>query len=212
MIRERNADVGVEIREYRTRSDLNPAPPLRSFGGTGIFTDALEAALQANEIDAAVHSLKDLPVAMADGLAVAAIAKRGDHRDALVSRNGASVTQLPEGARIGTGSLRRRAQLLALRPDLKMRQIRGNVPTRLEKLLAEDGPFDAIVLAAAGLTRLGLADHISQVFAEAQMLCAAGQGAIAVQCRADDDARAFFSPLDDWRTSLATAAGTRFPA
>lgn len=208
LIRARRADAGVEIREYRTRSDLNPAAPLRSFSGTGIFTDALEAALQAGEIDAAVHSLKDLPVDMPEGLALAAIAKRGDHRDALVSRESLSLAQLPVGARIGTGSLRRRAQLLAIRPDLQMAQIRGNVPTRLEKLFAEDGEFDAIVLAAAGLRRLGLAARVSEVFSESQMLCAAGQGAIAVQCRADD--RAFFAPLDDWGTSLATLAERAF--
>lgn len=208
LIRARHAGVGVEIREYRTRSDLRPAAPLRSFSGTGIFTDALEAALLAGEIDAAVHSLKDLPVDMTDGLALAAIAKRGDHRDALVSRKRLGLAQLPLGARIGTGSLRRRSQLLAIRPDLQMAQIRGNVPTRLEKLFADEGAFDAIVLAAAGLNRLGLAVHISEVFSESQMLCAAGQGAIAVQCRADD--QAFFAPLDDWRSSLATLAERAF--
>ena len=208
LIRKRHADVAVEIREYRTRSDLNPSAPLRSFGGTGIFTDALEAALQAGEIDAAVHSLKDLPVEMPEGLALAAVSKRGDHRDALVSGNGVGLTRLPTGARIGTGSLRRRSQLLALRPDLKMAQIRGNVPTRLEKLFVEDGAYDAIVLAAAGLKRLGLAARISEVFAESQMLCAAGQGAIAIQCRDDD--QAFFAPLDDVPTSLATQAERAF--
>ena len=133
MIRGHHADVRVEIREYRTRSDLNPAAALRSISGGGLFTDALEAALQAREIDCAVHSLKDLPVEMAEGLALVAVPERGDHRDALVSRNGAKLAELPEGARIGTGSLRRRAQLLAMRPDLKMTHIRGNVPTRLEK-------------------------------------------------------------------------------
>ncbi len=210
LIRARHAAVEVEIRSYKTRSDLQPAAPLRSFGGTGIFTDALEAALLAREIDAAVHSLKDLPVEMAEGLALAAVAERGDHRDALVSRGGAELAQLPAGARIGTGSLRRRAQLLAIRPDLRMRQIRGNVPTRLEKLFAEDGRFDAIVLAVAGLMRLGLTRHVSEVFSDSRMLCAAGQGAIAVQCRADDEALALLAPLGDWRTSRATTAERAF--
>ena len=126
-------DVQVEIRKYRTRSDLNPSAPLRSISGSGLFTDALEAALYAGDIDCAIHSLKDLPVELAEGLALAAVPTRGDHRDALVSRHGATLSDLPEGSRIGTGSLRRRAQLLAMRPDLKMAQIRGNVPTRLEK-------------------------------------------------------------------------------
>ena len=156
LIRRHHAKVDVEIREYRTLSDRNMSAPLRSISGTGLFTDALEAALLAREIDGAVHSLKDLPVKIAPGLAMAAVPKRGDHRDALVSRSGAGLAQLRQGARIGTGSLRRRAQLLALRPDLQMMHIRGNVPTRLEKLRKDDGQFDAIVLAAAGLNRLGL--------------------------------------------------------
>jgi len=210
MIRERHADVRIEIREYRTRSDLNPAAALRSISGTGLFTDALEAALQAREIDCAVHSLKDLPVEMAEGLALVAVPERGDHRDALVSRNGAKLAELPEGARIGTGSLRRRAQLLAMRPDLKMTHIRGNVPTRLEKLMSDDGQFDAIVLAAAGLNRLGLADHISEIFDESQMLCAAGQGALAVQCRYDGVDLVFFWPLAHWQSSHATTAERAF--
>jgi len=147
---------------------------------------------------------------MAEGLALAAVPQRGDHRDVLISRNGATLAELPDGARIGTGSLRRRAQLLALRPDLKLRHIRGNVPTRLDKLEAEDGQFDAIVLAAAGLNRLGLADHISEIFDDRQMLSAAGQGALAIQCRAEGGDLVFFRPLADWRSSLATAAERAF--
>ena len=210
LIRERHSGVQVTISEYRTRSDLNPAAPLREVGGVGIFTDTLEAALQAREIDCAVHSLKDMPVEMADGLALAAVPERGDHRDALVSRGGLKLAELPAGARIGTGSLRRRAQLLAIRPDLEMKHIRGNVPTRLEKLLADDGQFDAIVLAAAGLSRLGLSAHISEVFDESRMLSAAGQGALAVQCQAEDEALRFFRTLADWRASHATAAERSF--
>lgn len=210
MIRRHHENVDVEIREYRTGSDLNPSAPLRALSGTGLFTDALEAALQAREIDCAVHSLKDMPVNSAAGLALAAVPKRGDHRDVLVSRSGAGLAQLRRGARIGTGSLRRRAQLLAMRPDLKMMHIRGNVPTRLEKLRAEDGQFDAIVLAAAGLNRLGLTEQISEIFDEGQMLCAAGQGALAVQCRDDGDDLAFFRPLADRRATQATAAERAF--
>ena len=210
LIRQRYADVRIEIRAYSTRSDLHPAAPLRSISGAGLFTDALETALQAGEIDCAVHSLKDMPVDMAESLALAAVPERGDHRDVLISRDGATLAELPEGARIGTGSLRRRAQLLALRPDLQMRHIRGNVPTRLDKLVADDAQFDAIVLAAAGLNRLGLADHISDVFDERQMLSAAGQGALAIQCRAEGSDLALFAPLTDWRTTHATAAERAF--
>ena len=210
LIRERHSDVRVEISGYRTRSDLNPAAPLREIGGVGVFTDALEAALKAREIDCAVHSLKDMPVDMGEGLALAAVPERGDHRDALVSRGGLKLAELPQSARIGTGSLRRRAQLLAMRPDLQMAHIRGNVPTRLEKLMASDSPFDAIVLAAAGLKRLGLGAHISETFDESRMLSAAGQGALAVQCRAEDDSLLFFWTLSDWRASHATAAERSF--
>ena len=210
LIRRHYAEVRIEIRAYRTLSDLNTEAPLRAISGAGLFTDALEKALQAREIDCAVHSLKDVPVDMAAGLALAAVPERGDHRDVLISRDGATLAELPDDARIGTGSLRRRAQLLALRPDLQMRHIRGNVPTRLDKLFAADGQFDAIVLAAAGLNRLGLADHISEIFDERQMLTAAGQGALAIQCRAEGDDLVFFWPLADWRTTHATAAERAF--
>lgn len=210
LIRERHPGVRIEIREYRTRSDLNPTTPLRAIGRVGLFTDALEAALHAREIDCAVHSLKDLPVQMPAGLALAAVPARGDHRDALVSRSGATLSQLPPGARVGTGSLRRRSQLLALRPDLKLRDIRGNVPTRLRKLRADDDQYDAIVLAAAGLQRLGLDGQISERFDEAQMLSAAGQGALAVQCRAEDESLLVFWALADWKASHATAAERAF--
>lgn len=210
LIRRRYVDARIEIQAYQTRSDLNQSAPLRAIGGAGLFTDALEKALRAREIDCAAHSLKDLPVNMAEGLALAAVPKRGDHRDALISRNGATLAELPVGARVGTGSLRRRAQLLALRPDLKMTHIRGNVPTRLEKLTAADSPFDAIVLAAAGLKRLGLADHISDTFDEARLLCAAGQGALAIQCRDEGDSLAFFEALADWQSAHATRAERAF--
>lgn len=210
LLRRLQPDIRIEIRVYQTRSDLNPAAPLRALSGTGLFTDALEAALHAREIDCAAHSLKDLPVVMAEGLTLAAVPKRGDHRDALITRNGAKLDELPAGARIGTGSLRRRAQLLAMRPDLEMRHIRGNVPTRLAKLEADDSDFDAIVLAAAGLIRLGLAHHISEIFDESQMLCAAGQGALALQCRADDDDLAVFRALADWQSAQAASAELAF--
>ena len=202
--------VRIEIHEYNTRGDLNPSALLPAIGGKGLFTEALEAALRLGEIDCAVHSLKDLPVEDAEGLAIAAIPQRADHRDVLVSRNGARLAELPAGARIGTGSLRRRAQVLALRPDLKIVPIRGNVPTRIKKMHASPEQFDAIVLAAAGLQRLSLDEHISETFDNASVLCAAGQGAIALQCRNEGDALAFFARLTDRCTAQATEAERAF--
>ncbi len=205
-------EVHVEIHEYKTRGDLNPSAALPAIGGKGLFTEALEAALRQGEIDCAVHSLKDLPVQDADGLAIGAIVQRADHRDVLVSRNGARLAELPKGARIGTGSLRRRAQLLALRPDLEIVPIRGNVPTRINKMHTSPELFDAIVLAAAGLKRLSMDEHISETFENASVLCAAGQGAIAVQCRKEDDSLAFFARLTDRCAAHATEAERAFLA
>ena len=200
----------VEIREFTTRGDANPTTPLPAIGGKGLFTEALEAALRQGEIDCAVHSLKDLPVENAAGLAIGAIPLRADPRDALVSRGASSLADLPPGARIGTGSLRRRAQLLALRPDLTVLPIRGNIPTRISLLDAAERQLDAIVLAAAGLIRLGLDELIRVAFEPAEMLSAAGQGALALQCRDEPEARAFFAPLNDARTELAVAAERAF--
>ena len=208
LIQQHQRGARVELREYRTRGDRLSAQPLPSIGGKGVFTQALEAALLKGEIDCAAHSLKDLPVADTPGLALAAIPQRGDHRDALVSRHGEMLAQLPQGARIGTGSPRRRAQLLALRPDLQVIDIRGNVPTRLDKLLRRDSDYDALVLAAAGLNRLDLAAHGSEIFSDAQMLCAPGQGALAVQCRAEDVD--LYSPLSHQPSALAVAAERGF--
>ncbi len=200
----------IEIRRYSTRGDAHPEAPLPAIGGKGLFTQALEEALRRGEIDCAVHSLKDLPVDLAADMALAAVPERGDHRDALVSCSGATLVELPPAARIGTGSLRRRAQLLALRPDLEILPIRGNVPTRLAKLRQPSQKLDAIVLAAAGLQRLDLAEHISQTFAPAQMLSAAGQGALAVQCLNQSHPLDFFAPLADPAAMLATAAERAF--
>ena len=207
LIARLRADIRIEIREYSTRGDQLLDQPLPAIGGKGVFTQALEKALLAGEIDCAVHSLKDLPVESSRDLALAAIPERGDHRDALVSRYGESLTQLPSGARIGTGSPRRRAQLLAMRGDLNVLDIRGNVPTRINKLHTGDS-YDALVLAVAGLQRLGMEGRISQVFNEAQMLCAAGQGALAVQCRVEDSD--FFSALTHLPSTLAVAAERAF--
>jgi hydroxymethylbilane synthase len=160
--------------------------PLPEIGGKGLFTEALEAALRSGEIDLAVHSLKDLPTDESPGLTVSAITERVDARDVLVSRHGLTLERLPAGARIGTSSLRRAAQVLALRPDVKVVPLRGNVDTRLRKAATED--YDAIILAAAGMGRLGRAAEATQWLPFDVMLPAPGQGALAVQVRADDDA------------------------
>ncbi len=208
LIMQRYPDARTEIREYRTRGDKLSMQPLPSIGGKGLFTQALETALLQGEIDCAAHSLKDLPVADSPGLVTAAVPQRGDHRDALVSRRGESLAQLPAGARIGTGSPRRRAQLLAMRPGLQVLDIRGNVPTRLDKLMKHNSEFDALTLATAGLQRLDLQAHISEIFSDTQMLCAAGQGALAIQCRADEID--FYAPLTHKPSALAVTAERGF--
>ncbi|MCB0111257.1 MAG: hydroxymethylbilane synthase, partial [Caldilineaceae bacterium] len=165
----------------RTQSEGKPLPAI---GGKGLFTAELEASLHSGQIDLAVHSLKDLPVEESPGLTIGAITSRADVRDALVARNGWTLATLPNGAVVGTSSTRRAAQLLAHRPDLIVRSIRGNVPTRVRKVL--DGEYDATLLAVAGLERLGLMEHVTALLPLALMLPAPGQGALAVQCRADD--------------------------
>ena len=176
----------LECREYviTTTGDRVLDRPLPEIGGKGLFTSELEDALLSGKVHAAVHSLKDLPVEDTPGIVVAAIPEREAAHDALVSANGYTLSNLPEGARVGTCSLRRTAQLLARRPDLTILPLRGNVDTRVQKVI--NGEYDAIVLALAGLTRLGLQGHISEVFPLEVMLPAPGQGALAVQCRADD--------------------------
>ena len=177
---------GLDGREYviTTSGDRVVERPLPEIGGKGLFTSELEEALLSGKVDAAVHSLKDLPVEDTPGIVVAAIPERESAHDVLVSAESWTMSSLPEGARVGTCSLRRAAQLLARRPDLTILPLRGNVDTRVRNALR--GEYDAIVLAQAGLTRLGLAAHISEVFPLEVMLPAPGQGALVVQCRAED--------------------------
>jgi hydroxymethylbilane synthase len=172
----------VDIVGVTTLGDVSRAQ-LTQIGGTGVFVSALREALLAGHVDLAVHSLKDLPSGPADGIVLAAVPPRDDPRDALVARDGAKLADLPPGAAIGTGSPRRAAQLLALRPDLRCVPIRGNAGTRLAKV--GSGELDAVVLACAGLARIGHAGAITQVFEADEMLPAPGQGALAVECRAD---------------------------
>ena len=175
--------------EYTTLGDRILDRPLAQIGEKGLFTAELEADLRAGRIDCAVHSLKDLPTTDPEGIVLVAILEREDPRDALVVRAGVdavSLETLPEGARVGTSSLRRQAQLRALRPDLEVCELRGNVGTRLRKL--DEGQMDAALLAAAGLRRLGLVERIVALLDAPDWLAAPGQGAIAVQTRADDAA------------------------
>jgi hydroxymethylbilane synthase len=159
--RLRDSGVAVEIVEISTSGDIQQQGPVASLGGLGVFTKEIQFALLAGDVDLAIHSLKDLPTQTADGLILAAVPPRENPADALISTGGAFLANLPAGARVGTGSLRRRAQLLHLRPDLVMLDIRGNVDTRLRKLDA--GEYDAIALAAAGLRRLGWAERITDL-------------------------------------------------
>ncbi len=201
----------LECSEYiiTTQGDRDLNQPLPEIGGKGLFTSELEEALLSGKVDAAVHSLKDLPVEETPGIVVAAIPEREAAHDVLVSVHGQTLSDLPEGARVGTGSPRRSAQLLALRPDLNILPIRGNVDSRVSKLL--NGEYDAIVLAQAGLKRLGLENHISEIFSLETMLPAPGQGALAVQCRADDDeTRELLAAIHDPLTAAAVEAERAF--
>ncbi|MCC9203659.1 hydroxymethylbilane synthase [Arthrobacter sp. zg-Y769] len=181
----------IELVRVRTEGDINRAA-LSQIGGTGVFVAALRDSLLRGDCDVAVHSLKDLPTAPADGLALGAIPERVDVRDVLCARDGLTLAQLPAGAKIGTGSPRRAAQLRAARPDLEIVDIRGNVDTRLGRVagLVEGAPgdLDAVVLAAAGLARLGRLNMVSEFIDPAVMLPAPGQGALAVECRDADAA------------------------
>lgn len=208
-LRAHYPDLEPEVREVRTEGDRRASDPLSRIGGRGVFVKELEAALLGGEADLAVHSLKDVPAELAPGLTLAAIPERGDPRDALVSRDGAGLAALPPGARVGTGSARRAVQLRALRPDLEPVDIRGNVDTRLRKV--DEGQFDAVVLAAAGLERLGLLDRAAELFPPDVMLPAVGQGALAIEARADDaEILALLPAVDHRETRLACQAERAF--
>jgi hydroxymethylbilane synthase len=197
---------------YKTLGDKRLDEPLSTIGAKGLFTKELEVDLRKKKTDLAVHSLKDLPTDSPPGLMVAAVLEREDPRDALVlnrSIMGQSLDDVPRGSRVGTSSLRRRAQLLATRPDLEVAELRGNVPTRLKKV--DEGRVHAAILAAAGLHRLGAHQHIACYLDAPAWLPAAGQGAIAVQIRADDDRiRAVAESLNDEPTMLAVRAERAF--
>ncbi len=182
-----NANPGLEvhIEAIRTTGDREPGVPVAQIGGKQVFTREIDEALLDGRIDLAVHSLKDMPTRLPGGLRLAATSRRWDVRDALVSRAGHRLDRLPDGAVVGTGSLRRQAQLRHIRPDLTVAGIRGNVDTRLRKLDA--GEVEAVVLAAAGLRRLGLAGRVSEFLPAERFLPAPGQGALGIEIRQDDD-------------------------
>jgi hydroxymethylbilane synthase len=179
-------ELEVRLECINTKGDLVQDRPLSEIGGNGVFVTQIEEALRAGTIDVAVHSAKDLPSTLAPGMVLAAFLPRADPRDVVVSRHGAGLSNLPSGSRIGTSSPRRACQVLALRPDLEVRDIRGNVDTRLRRL--HSGEYDAIVLAAAGLERLAALDCVTEWLDPAVMLPAVGQGALALEARAGDSA------------------------
>ncbi len=202
----------VEYEIIKTRGDHVLDTPLPLMGGKGVFTAELEAALYEKRIDCAVHSLKDLPTEQPQGLVIGAIPMRANPADVLISRDGYTLVTLPHGARVGTSSYRRAAQLLHKRPDLKILNIRGNVDTRIRKALAAEGDYDAIVLAYAGLERLGLIDVVTQVLDFDAMLPAPGQGAIAVQTRPDSAVLETLKTIHHLETALAVTAERAFLA
>ena len=180
-----HADVRVELVPMSTQGDIILDTPLAKIGGKGLFVKELEQAMLDGRADIAVHSMKDVPVEFPQGLALHTICEREDPRDAFVSNNFANLSELPQGAIVGTSSLRRQCQIKALRPDLDIRDLRGNVNTRLGKL--DDGQYDAIILAAAGLIRLEMESRIADYIEPEVSLPANGQGAVGIECRIDDE-------------------------
>jgi hydroxymethylbilane synthase len=207
LLTAREPGLEVQLLELMTRGDRILDVPLSEVGGKGLFVKEIEDALLRGEAQIAVHSMKDLPANEPSGLVIAAVPVREDPRDALVS-HGKKLSELPRGARVGTASLRRSAQLMALRPDLRIETIRGNVATRLRKI---DEGFDAVVLAHAGLKRLGLADKVAQVFSTEEMLPAVAQGALAIEARQDDaGTMRRLAPLEDRTTRIQIEAERGF--
>ena len=209
MLSSLHPDKAWLLREIRSEGDVQRQASLASIGGRGVFVKALEEKLLAGEIDLAVHSLKDMPTQLATGLEMGAVLPREDARDALVSRGGPTLDDLPKGAVVGTGSARRRAQLLAYRSDLVTQDVRGNVDTRLRKL--KSGDYDALIVAAAALIRLHRTSAISQYLPPALMLPAVGQGALAVEVRqSDEEVRGLVRPLTHLPTEEAVRAERAF--
>lgn len=209
-LKEKHPDVEIEIKEIVTKGDQIVNVQLSKVGGKGLFVKEIEAALYNKEIDFAIHSLKDVPSELPEGLTLGCIPEREDPRDAYIAKNNVKLNELHEGAIIGTSSLRRGAQLLNLYPHLKIEWIRGNIDTRLKKLETEN--FDAIILAAAGLNRMGWsADIVTEYLAPETMLPAIGQGALGIECRSDDvETIELLSTVHDKETEICTQAEREF--
>jgi len=210
-LRQLHPGLDVVLVEIKTHGDRDRNSPLAAIGGAGLFTKEIQRALADGLVEVAVHSLKDLPTAVPPGLTLGAVPPREDVADALIALAGLTLDGLPPGATVGTGSLRRRAMLLHARPDLAVVGVRGNVETRLNKALS--GELDAVVLAEAGLRRLGLERHVTDLLRAPAFLPAVGQGALGIECRADDAAtRARLAPLDDAESRRAVVAERRLLA
>lgn len=209
LLRKQYPDCQVTLKKIVTKGDRILDVPLAQIGGKGLFTKEIETELLDGTVDLAVHSLKDMPTVLPEGLCLTAITTRANVGDAFVSNKYASFSELPQGAVLGTSSLRRKAQLLAVRPDLKIVDLRGNVDTRLRKL--DEGQMDAIILAAAGLERLGHANRIREIIPTTVCLPAVGQGALAIECRSDNkEVRDMLAFLNDLSTKQATDAERAF--
>nr|WP_279614588.1 hydroxymethylbilane synthase [Syntrophobacter fumaroxidans] len=195
----------VELQVVRTTGDKILDVPLAKVGGKGLFVKEIEDALLARTVDLAVHSMKDVPAILPEGLEIGAIPKREDPRDVIVTRTGKGIADLPMGGRVGTSSLRRASQIRKLRPDIEIANLRGNIETRLRKLT--EGAFDAIILAAAGLHRMGWQNRVTSYLDPADFLPAIGQGAIGIELRCDDgEVRELLAPLHDPDTHVAVEA------
>lgn len=206
-----HADLTVELVTFVTQGDKILDTPLAKIGGKGLFVKELEAALMDGRADLAVHSMKDVPMALPEGLGLAVICEREDPLDAFVSNHYASFADLPQGAKVGTSSLRRKCQILKARPDIEIIDLRGNVGTRLSKL--DDGQYDAIILASAGLKRLGLAERIRHTIQPDVSLPAVGQGALGLECRSQDQAVLdLILPLMHAETNVCVRAERAFNA
>jgi len=202
-------DLVIEIEKIKTTGDKITDAPLSRIGGKGLFVKEIEEALFKSRIDIAVHSMKDVPAELPEGLHIAAICERENPRDAIISNNNKSLQELPDGAVLGTSSLRRTVQLKAIRTDFNIKPLRGNVDTRIKKL--KNGDFDAIILAMAGIKRMGLENLITEVISEDTMIPAIGQGAIGIETRVDDEfINEIIKPLNHEDTAICVRAERAF--
>ena len=208
-LEEQNTGIKVELIKIKTTGDKILDVPLAKVGGKGLFVKEIEDALLSNKIDLAVHSMKDVPTDLPEGLHIASVTEREDPRDALLSRGGCKMMELPHNAKIGTSSLRRQAQILNVRPDFEINQLRGNLDTRIKKLTTKE--LDAVILAAAGIRRMGWTDKITEYISTEVCLPAIGQGAVGVETRVDDETiNGLVSRLNHEPTSIAVRAERAF--